>query len=449
MSSIPDATDESSGLRVAPMVPIDNSAWTWTRFINAFEVSEFTNWQDESLSWKKTAYIGDWSQAHKLRVRGPEAHAFFAFLSTMHWPNFRMHQCKHAIMCRDDGMIVGEGLVMKLGSEDFIFTGGPPAIEWAKFQHKQGRRRFNCAIEDVSKEWYLFQIQGPKSIEIMEAATGTGIKDLFFMNAKEMSINGMEFLALRQGVSGERGYELWGPAKDAHAIYKAIVAAGESFGLRQLGMRTKLVNHVEAAVSTPISDFLPAVYGNDPEIKKYLEYLEFNGINTSLFRLQPGGNYSSDPAVHQHSPYDLGWEKFVDLSPEHEFIGRETLVSIAANPPNKWVALEWNSEDVIDVYASLFREESHDYMELPRIFTLHADSVYLNEELIGSAFSRCYSYWFKKMISNAILSRQHSTPGTEVVLKWGSGEHGPQKMIRAIVKEAPYKHDVRRKKIEQ
>jgi glycine cleavage system aminomethyltransferase T len=236
------------GLPVAPMVPVDPSTWSYTRFINAFEASEFTGWQDESLSWKKTAYIGDWSQALKLRIRGPEAHAFLAFLSTGHWPNFRVHQCKHAIMCRDDGFIVGEGLVMKMGPEDFIFTAGPPAIAWTKFQHEHGRRKFNVTTEDVSDDWYLLQVQGPKSIEIMEAATGTGIKDILFMNAKEMSINSMKFLALRQGVSGERGYELWGPAKDAHAVYNAVFEAGKPFGIRRLGMRTKLVNHVSYCI---------------------------------------------------------------------------------------------------------------------------------------------------------------------------------------------------------
>jgi vanillate/3-O-methylgallate O-demethylase len=76
----------------------------------------------------------------------------------------------------------------------------------------------------------LFQLQGLKSIEVM--------------NAKEISINDLKFLALQQGVSGERGFELWGPAKEGQMVYKAILAAGERFGVRQLGMRTKLVNHV-------------------------------------------------------------------------------------------------------------------------------------------------------------------------------------------------------------
>jgi vanillate/3-O-methylgallate O-demethylase len=193
-------------------------------------------------------------------------------------------------------------------------------------------------------------------------------------------------------------------------------------------------DQTEASVANPICDWLPAVFGDDPQMKKYWEYIHSKGIHTGLIKMETSGNYSSDPAVHQRTPYDLGWEKYVDLSPGHEFIGRRALERIAANPPNKWVELEWNSEDVIDVYASLFREGegSYDCMEMPRIMPMVASGVYLNGEIIGTAVSRTYSYYFKKMISHAILSTEHAILETEVLVKWGSGENGPQKMIRAV-----------------
>lgn len=52
---------EQNAVPVAPNVPVDPSVNTWSRFISTFEASEFTDWVDESLSWKKTCYIGDWS----------------------------------------------------------------------------------------------------------------------------------------------------------------------------------------------------------------------------------------------------------------------------------------------------------------------------------------------------------------------------------------------------
>ncbi|KAH8747239.1 glycine cleavage T protein [Diaporthe sp. PMI_573] len=437
---------EPQTIKIAPMVPIDHSATSWTRFINAFEVAEFTGWIDESVSWKKTCYIGDWSQALKLRIRGPEAKAFLEFISTNHWPNLKRHQAKHSIMCRDDGNIMGEGLIMMLDQNDYIFTSGP-GIPWALFQAKHGRRKFDIETEIVSDDWYLLQIQGPKSHEVLEAATGESIRDLKFLDAKEMSIGELKFLALRQGVSGERGYELWGPSKDGQSVYKAILAAGEKFGIRQLGMRTKLVNHAEAAVPTPVIDFLPAVFGEDPEVRRYAKFLEDTKmIILDYSALKISGSYSSKHEDYQRDPYDLGWDRIVNF--DHDFIGKEALQSVAANPPNKFVALEWNSEDVTDVFASLFRDKPYEYMEMPRYQFLTASSVYIDGTLVGSATSRCYSYSFKRTISHGIIDRRYSKPGTQVEIKWGS-EGYPQKIIRAVVKQAPYKEDQRRKKIPQ
>lgn len=84
-----------------------------------------------------------------------------------------------------------------------------------------------------------------------------------------------------------------------------------------------------------------------------------------------------------------------------------------------------------DVFASLFREKSYDYMEMPRFNSMVGNSVYVNDSKVGCAISRCYSYCFKKMLSHCIINAEHSALETAVVVKWGH-EHGPQKMIRAV-----------------
>jgi glycine cleavage system aminomethyltransferase T len=255
-----EASVKQPTLPLAETIPPNPHARNYTRFLADFEVSEFTDWIDESLSWKKSCYIGDWSQCLKLRVRGPEALAFLEYLSTNTWPDFKQYTAKHSIMCRGDGKVVGEGLIMKLADDDYLYTSGP-GIPWAEFQFQHGRRKYNCNTELVTRDWYLIQVQGPDSIAVMEAVTGTEITDLKFLYAKWMSINGMKFLALRQGVSGERGYELWGPAKDGQAVWKAIVEAGQGFGIRQLGMRTKLVNHVSWHKSQIFFDYKKKLTG--------------------------------------------------------------------------------------------------------------------------------------------------------------------------------------------
>ncbi|KAF4493005.1 hypothetical protein CGGC5_v001721 [Colletotrichum fructicola Nara gc5] len=268
------------------------------------------------------------------------------------------------------------------------------------------------------------------------------------MHYKELSIDGTKFLCLRQGVSGELGFELWGPAKDARKIYSSIVDAGKPHNLRQLGARTKMVNHVEAAFATPAADFIPAVHApsSNKELVEFRRYAKSIGFDFDLHVSKASGSYGTDPVLYHNTPFDLNWGWLVNL--DHDFIGRDALAKLKADPPRKLVTLVWDKDDVADVFASLFRSKSYEYMEMPRnlLGNVVGSSVSVGSQTIGYAVSRCYSYWFKEMISLGIVLKEHASPGTQVSVKWGN-EGSKQKIIKAIVQPAPYKEDKRRCKI--
>jgi vanillate/3-O-methylgallate O-demethylase len=108
--------------------------------------------------------------------------------------------------------------------------------------------------------------------------------------------------------------------------------------------------------------------------------------------------------------------------------------------------LVWNADDVVDVYASLFRQgKPYHYMEIPRDQRgfMYADKVLKDGKLVGVATSRGYSYYFRQMLSLCVIDVEHGEPVTDVTLVWGNpGE--PQREIRAKVAPAPYKKDHRR-----
>jgi len=101
---------------------------------------------------------------------------------------------------------------------------------------------------------------------------------------------------------------------------------------------------------------------------------------------------------------------------------------------------------VADVYASLFRKDTpYQYMEMPRniLGCVFADAVTKDGKLAGVSTSRCYSYYFRQMLSLCVLDVALCEPGTEVTVVWGR-PGGAQKQVRATVATAPYKKDNRR-----
>ncbi|KAL6351896.1 hypothetical protein LRP88_14708 [Fusarium phalaenopsidis] len=357
-----DHGSQAHALRLSPAVPLDLSINTWSRFGQVYEAYEYTGWIDESISWKTDCYIGDWSSLAKARVTGPEAQAFFEYISTNHWPDFQPGQCKHAIFCQDNGCIVGDGLVLMLGKDDFLFTSGPGTV-WLVYQFRFGRRKFNASLDLCTDDWFLLQIQGPKSVQLLDDLTDKGVRDINFMHWKELSIHGTKFLCLRQGVSGELGFELWGSMKDAQKIYRTITDAGQKHNIRRLGARTKCVNHTEAAFATPSIDFIPAVHApaDNEELAKFRQFTREIAFDFEHYLSKAHGSYGSDPVLYHFTPFDLGWDRIVNV--DHDFIGRDALAKIKDTPPNRLVTLVWNKEDVIDVYASFFRQETYEYME--------------------------------------------------------------------------------------
>ena len=80
------------------------------------------------------------------------------------------------------------------------------------------------------------------------------------------------------------------------------------------------------------------------------------------------------------------------------------------------VTLVWNAEDVTEVYASLFRTDAaYQYMEMPRniLGCVFADKVLKNGETVGVSTSRCYSYYFRQMLSLCVIDVTLATPGAK------------------------------------
>lgn len=397
---------------------------------------EYTDWMDESMSWKETCYIGDWSFLWERKFKGPDALKLFADVSVNSFAKFAIGQAKHVIHCDPEGFVIHEGILSRLGEEEFMLFGR--GGYWVDYNLRRGG--YNASSEE--SDLYNFQVSGPRALDVVEKAAGQSLRDIRFMHFGKIRIRGRELLALRQGMAGEIGFELQGPRADAEEIYDAILQAGQEFGIRRLGGRAAFINHLEACFPTIVTDYLPAIFGAD--MQNYLS--EFKAAMppfASTFNIA-GSFDANDIRAWYRSPVELGWGKSVKF--DHDFIGRAALEQELAQPRRVMRTLVWNAEDVLDVYGSLFRQGApYSFMELPRDQRgfMYADRVEKDGALVGVATSRGYSFYFREMLSLCTIDVPYSAPGTQVEVIWGApGE--PQKRIRATVAPAPYKSDHRR-----
>lgn len=405
--------------------------YAWSRFGQP----EYTDWLDESLSWKQTCYIGDWSFLWQHRFTGPDALKLISDYTVNSFEKFDLYQSKHAIHTNKNGKVIHEGILTRFGEEEFIVHGR--GGYWLSFNLERGE--YDAQVE--RDDWFMFQVSGPNAVKLLQKLTGSReLLSTSYMHVAPITVAGHEVYALRQGMAGEVGFELQGPREISGDIYDAVVAAGQEFGIRKMGGRVALINHLEAANPTIATDYIPAIF--DEDMSAYLDYFLASMPSFAKPAYIAGSYDGANVHEYYRSPIELGWAKVVTTK-RNDYLGADVLAQEKANPTRVLRTLEWNSDDVADVQNSLFREGDHyDYMEMPRDQKgfMWADRVERAEQMVGVATSRGYSYYFRRMLSLVTINVEFAEIGTEVEVVWGAPGH-PQKRIRAVVCPAPYKQD--------
>jgi vanillate/3-O-methylgallate O-demethylase len=398
---------------------------------------EFTNWRDEQRSWRETCALFD--QSHHmtdLYVEGPDALKLLSDLAVNSFKNFKVNQAKQFVACNHDGHVIGDAILFYLDENTFSLVGRPPAENWVQYNLETGRynakaeRDERSAVNQGRRKFFRYQVQGPNALKVMEKVTGRPTPDIRFFNMSVITIAGRDIRALRHGMVGQPGWEIFGPWEYGDDVRNAIVEAGHAYGLRQVGARTYPTSCLESGwIPSP----LPAIYVGE-KMKGYRQWLSTKSYEAMA---SLGGSfYSDDIRDYYLTPYDLGYGPFVKF--DHDFVGREALETIGQSPKRKKVTLVWNGDDVARAFRSLFsgdflhpgaEGDISKYIDLPlaNYSTLPYDKVLRRGSVIGLSTYTGYIYNERAMISLGIVENEHSEPGTEVTVVWGEEGRGSSK----------------------
>jgi len=414
----------------APAQAETNSSQVWGHINAGYLIGyEYTRWWRESRALRQGAMLGDWSWLNKTRVTGPDAARFMAYATVKDLSKREPGHITYTPMASEDGKVAVEGLTWHLAADEFIFTQSA-GLKW--LEHLRGKTGMKVDLEDVTPDYTVFALQGPRSTEVIEALTGEKWADMRFSRFRKMTFLGAEVLVGRQGVTGEVGYEFMmhtGTTR-AHELWRKLRELGRDFGVRELGFKAQLIGHTETGIATVIRDFLPA-RGTPDQMRRMLRYWLPEDELASL---------PWDPAEHFCSPAELGWAYTVSLGKE-DFHGKAALAREAAEggPARRLVGLEWSSRDMGALYAAQFADAP--CAPAPDLPTGHFQPLYLKvmqgERRAGWASGYAYSPTLRRMISLGRLERSIAD-GAEVDVLWGGLAGEPVARIRARVLKLPF-----------
>ena len=418
--------------------------------------AEYTNWRDEQWAWQHTCVLYNQSfHMAELAVSGPDAITLLSRLGVNTFNNFDVDKAKQFVPCTPDGYVIGDVILFHLAETEFNLVGRAPVLNWVTYHAETGGYDVEVSLDqrsalrtDGRRRHYRFQVQGPHAMGVIARALGAQPPELGFFNLTTTQIGNVTVRALRHGMAGQPGWELFGPWDDYEPVHAALVAAGEEFGMRLVGGRAYSSNALESGwIPSP----LPAVYSGE-ELRAYREWLPAAGYEGSA---SIGGSFvSADIEDYYFTPLDLGYGHLVKF--DHDFIGREALEQMADDDHRQKVTLALNDDDVADTIATMFGEPVHaKFMDWPSaVYAMHPfDRVMSNGDIVGVSTWIGYTFNEAKWITLAVLDADYAEPGTEVTLVWGEENGGTskptvephvQRELRALVSPVPYVEAVRR-----
>jgi vanillate/3-O-methylgallate O-demethylase len=413
---------------------------------------EFSNWRDEQRAWRETCVLYD--QSHHmvdLFIEGRDGLKLLSNLAINTFSNFPVDRAKQFVPCSYDGYVIGDGILFHLEDRKFVFVGRAPTANWIMFHAETGGYDVQIVKDDrspsrpmgkpVVRKQYRYQIQGPNAEQVIQKLNGGPFADIKFFHMDAINIAGRRVRALRHGMAGAPGLEVWGPYEEGEEIRAAILEAGKEFGIYQVGARAYATNTLESGwIPSP----LPAVYTGD-RMQAYRKWLPASGYEAT--GSLGGSFYSSNIEDYYLTPYDLGYGPFVKF--DHDFIGREALEKKPRDAHRKKVTLAWNTDDVVKIIASMFEEGPvYKYIDLPlsNYASSNYDKVTFGGKTIGFSMFTGYSYNERSMLSLATVDPSVQI-GAEVAVVWGEEGGGTKKTtverhrqieVRAVVSPAPY-----------
>lgn len=396
---------------------------------------EYSGWRTEQAAWGSSVALMDLSyHMWDTFIAGVDATRMLSEVSANDFDSFAIDQAKQFVAVTEDGLLVGDGILLRRRADEYVLTGRPTAQMWVTYHAEHGGYDVELSSDpdcwrdrDHIPAFFRYQLQGPRALDLVQTAFGEVPRTAFF-HTTPMVWQGLSFRALRHGMAGRPGFELIGEYADHKTVKEALLLAGEPLGLQCVGALAYPTAQAESGwVPAP----QPAIY-TDPRLKGYRSWL-------SLFTpdgQQPlhGSFYSENIEDYYVSPYELGYGRSISLT--HDFIGRDALAAAQNQPHRTKVTVLLDPDDVRQTLGA-----DHGI-----VINTARHRVEAGNRTVGMTQFCASNDPIGTVLALALVERESAAAGTAVSVVWGN-HPGPEATlgqtvdlprIRGVVHPAPY-----------
>jgi aminomethyltransferase len=344
--------------------------WSGYYTVSVYEMTH----EHEYNAIRNSAALIDITPLFKYYLSGRDATKLVNRVITRDINKVAVDQVIYCCWCDPQGKVIDDGTITRLGENEYRWTAADPSLRW----FRQNAVGLDVQIEDISEKVAALALQGPTSGKLLHAVAEANIAGLKYFRVTHGKIAGISVDISRTGYTGDLGYEIWVPWKDAVKVFDELMIKGRPFDIHPAGMVALDIARIEAGLILIEVDYISS--------------------KRALIKQQ------------KYTPGEIGLGKLVDLK-KQRFVGRDALAAEAkaGGPTRSLIGLEINWSEVEALYEKIGMAP-----QVPATASRVAVPVYRSGRQVGKATSTTWSPTLKRMIALASVTRENAALGSSL-----------------------------------
>jgi len=198
--------------------------------------------------------VFDVSHMGEFWVEGPGAFRLVQYVSTNDVAALFDGKVQYSCFPNGNGGIVDDFLCYRFSEEKYLLVVNAANIE-KDWKYVNEQNKFGAKLTNASDDISQLAVQGPLALKAMQKLTREPIEDMEYYTFKVLEFAGVQNVILSTtGYTGSGGCEIYMPNNDAVKIYREVLASGEEFGIKPIGLGARDTLRLESGF---------CLYGND------------------------------------------------------------------------------------------------------------------------------------------------------------------------------------------
>ncbi|MBS7540146.1 sarcosine oxidase subunit alpha [Ancylobacter lacus] len=206
----------------------------------------------ECRAVRSSVGLFDASTLGKIEIVGPDAAEFMNRIYTNAWAKLEPGRLRYGVMLREDGFVMDDGVIGRMAPDRFhvtTTTGGAPRVLAHMEDYLQTEwPDLDVWLTSTTEQWAVIAVQGPKAREVLAPlveAMDISRAAMPHMSVRTGRVAGVPARVFSVSFTGELGFEVNVPAEHGRAVWEAIHASGQKFGITPYGTETMHVLRAE------------------------------------------------------------------------------------------------------------------------------------------------------------------------------------------------------------